>query len=126
MFRNLYDGLAEAHAVAVGGLAEQVPPDGTGRDVRRGSTVDLREFLRHSVDPVDSEASVFQELFSFGVGKRTLQYRQRPLVNAILAEMPERLNDKGRLAITARQRLRPGMFELDGAPSERNFLARPV
>ena len=40
-----------------------------GADVRHGSAMDLREFLRHSMDPVDSELSVFQKLLSFGVGK---------------------------------------------------------
>ena len=51
-----------------------VPSGGEGQGVRHGSTVDLHEFLRHAIDPVDSEASVFQELLSFGVGQRTPQY----------------------------------------------------
>ena len=58
----------------VGGFSEQFRPGGRGPDVRRGSIVDLNEFLRNSIDPVDSETSVFQKLLSFQLGKRTLQY----------------------------------------------------
>jgi hypothetical protein len=52
----------------IGRNREQFRPHG-GAEVRHGSAMALREFLRHSMDPVDSELSVFQKLLSFGVGK---------------------------------------------------------
>jgi hypothetical protein len=58
--RSFSTTASETHAV--GGLAEQFRPAGRVKACDAVQTK-LREFLRHSIDPVDSEASVFQSCF---------------------------------------------------------------
>jgi hypothetical protein len=64
----------------------------------------LGNFL-YRADPIDSEAHVSQQPFSFGVRKRTPQRLQNTIIDAIFAEMPESLYNKRGLAIAASQRL---------------------
>jgi hypothetical protein len=75
--------------------------DGSVPGRRRGSIDYLGNFFCRAVDPIDSEAGMFQKPFSFSVREPVPHGLQYPIIDAIFAEMPESLYDKRGFAVAA-------------------------